>query len=116
MEGTMVRGEFMLHDVAKWMALIWMIVWGIMPCGLTAIVEVALVSFLVAMGENLRGLGDELYQELMRIPVMLLLFPVVGVVVGVGFPVLFAALRISDRDRMIELLKSILEVEDGSGA
>lgn len=116
MEGTMVRGEFKLHDVAKWMALIWMIVWGIMPCGLTAIVEVVLVSFFVAAVENLRGLGDELYQELMTIPVTLLIFPVAGVVVGVGFPVLFAALRISDRDRTIELLKGILEAEDRSGA
>lgn len=112
--GTVLRGRFELHPAAKGAAVAWALLWSVGLCGLTAIAEVVMISFLAAFGEQLRALGPEEYQALMGIPAALLSLPLLGVAVGLGFPALFIVVRRGDRARILALLKRVLEAQERS--
>jgi hypothetical protein len=84
---------------------------------MTALVEAGLLSFVVLVGiENLRELGNELYQTLIALSVMVLLFPLAGVAFGIGFPALFAWIRSNDREKIVETLAKLLDATNHSDA
>lgn len=110
--GTVLRGECRVPGGAKVAAIVWGIVWLCAPCSLTLVVGAAWAGLFLGFGESLRVLGDEAYRTLLTLPIAFLGLPVVGVVFGVGFPLLFIALRRGDCERIVELLRDLLEIEE----
>lgn len=115
--GTILRGVIKIQEVVKWAAILWCVFCILTPCIMTALVEAGLLSFVVLVGiENLRELGNELYQTLIALSVMVLLFPLAGVAFGIGFPALFAWIRSNDREKIVETLAKLLDATNHSAA
>lgn len=110
--GTLLRGECRVLTGPKIAAIVWGVFWLCAPCALTITVEVAWISFLLALGESLQALGAETYRTFLTLPLSLLAFPLAGIVVGVGAPALFIGLRRGDCERIVALLEEALELEE----
>lgn len=110
--GTLLCGECQLSSGLKTVAVAWALLWILLPCALTAFVEVGLIALLLTYGEQLRLLGDETYHTLLSMPIMILPFPVMFAIIGTAFPVLFIGLRRGDCEKIAGLLEATL---DGKG-
>lgn len=109
--GTLLRGECQLSPGLKAVAVVWGLLWILLPCALIAFAEVGLIALLLTYGEQLRLLGDEMYRTLLSMPIILLPFPVMFAIIGIAFPVLFITLRRGDCERITGLLEATLEGE-----
>jgi Flp pilus assembly protein TadB len=115
--GTILKGEIKIHAVVKWGMIIWGIFWILTTCLMTVLIGAGLLGLMALVGiENLRELGNETYLTLITMPVTLLSLPLVGVVFGIGFPVLFVWDGMNKREKMIEKLENILEVTNHNAA
>jgi hypothetical protein len=91
-------------------AVIWAAIWVLSTCVGTAIVLGTGLAFWMIGREFLMQLEGDVYQEIVAAFVMLLGFPVLGVLVGLGFPVLFIKVASRDRDRILAELEDALEL------
>ena len=107
--GTLLYGECQLSSGLKTVAVVWGLLWTLLPCALTAFAEVGLIALLLTYGEQLRLLGDGMYHTLQSIPITLLPFPVIFALIGIAFPVLFITSRRGDCEQIAGLLEATLE-------
>lgn len=108
--GTVLQGQFGLLPAAQVGAVIWAAVWVLSTCAGTAIVLGTGLAFWMIGREFLMQLEGDVYQEIVGAFVMMLGFPVLGVLVGLGFPVLFVKVASRDRDRILAELEGALEL------
>ncbi len=107
--GSLLCGECQTSSGLKTAALVWGLLWIVLPCAMTVVVEAIWIAFLFAFGEHLMQLGDETYRTLLSIPILALPFPIINAFIGIGFPVLFLTSRRGDCERIARLLEVATE-------
>ncbi|HPN53560.1 MAG TPA: hypothetical protein PKW33_18335 [Anaerolineaceae bacterium] len=109
--GTELAGEFKTPEWAR--AAIW--VWGTMmvlaPCGLTAVAEVFMIFMLRILWPYQQELGIDQFYSLLAMPALLLFLPLIGLLLGVGLPLLFIAIPRNDPEKIKALLERTLEAQ-----
>lgn len=107
--GSLLCGECQTSSGLKTAALVWGLLWIVLPCAMTVVVEAMWIAFLFAFGEHLMQLGDETYRTLLSIPILVVPFPIISAFMGIGFPVLFITSRRGDCERIARLLEVATE-------
>ena len=69
-----------------------------------------LLLFYTIAGEAIKQLDADVILALRAMPVTAVLFPIIGLAFGIGFPLLFTLLRRGDREWILALLKQQLDV------
>jgi hypothetical protein len=109
--GTVVRATCAVPQAAKIGAVIWAAIWLIAPCAMTVIVDLIVIGFLAAFGDQLAPIAEELRPLLVSLPITSVGFPIMGALVAVGFPALFIVLRRGDCDNLTARLTTLLEAD-----
>jgi hypothetical protein len=109
--GTVVRATCAVPPAAKIGAAIWAAIWLVAPCAMTAIVDLIVIGFLAALGDQLAPIAEELRPLLVSLPIASVGLPVAGALVAVGFPALFIVLRRGDCDKLTARLTTLLDVD-----